>query len=78
METEEEVGNLPTRSLVRFVERYKPVFITKIARSRELITALNADSSIIRVERATNETRKAEIMGEELQIHFGKKSMDGG
>ena len=48
------------------MERYKPAFTDKVARARGLITNLNDESSFIRVERAMEEPKKAEVMGEEL------------
>ena len=71
MADKEEIGNLPTRALVRYVERYKPAFTDKVARARGLITNLNDESSFIRVERAMEETKKAEVMGEEL-IYYSR------
>ena len=71
MANEEEIGNLPTRALVHYVERYKPAFTDKVTRARGLITTLNDESSFIRVERAMEETKKAEVMAEEL-IYYSR------
>ena len=69
MANDQEIGLLPTRALRSYVERYKPALDTKIARSKALINDLNDDSSIILVDRAMEETRKAEALGEEIAYY---------
>ena len=67
--TEQEIGQLPTRDLIAYVDRYKPALTDKIARARELIVELDEDSSFILVEKAEEETKKAEVLGEQLAYY---------
>ena len=69
MANEQEIGDLPTRALLAFVDRYKPSLTDKIARARELINNLDDESSFILVERAEEETKKAEVLGEQLAYY---------
>ena len=69
MANEQEIGDLPTRALVSYVDRYKPALTNKVARARDLINNLNDESSFILVERAMEETKKAEVLGEQLAYY---------
>ena len=69
MAKEQEIGLLPTRALRSYVDRYKPALDEKIARAKALINDLDEDSSQILVDRAMEETRKAEALGEEMSYY---------
>ena len=69
MANEQEIGALPTRALRSYVDRYKPALDGKIARAKALINDLDEDSSEILVDRAMEETRKAEALGEEMAYY---------
>ena len=69
MANNQEIGLLPTRALRSYVQRYKPALDSKIARSKALINELTDESSSILVDRAMEETRKAEALGEEVAYY---------
>ena len=69
MANEQEIGALPTRALISYVDRYRPALNGKITRAKALINELDDESSVILVERAMEETRKAEALGEEMAYY---------
>ena len=69
MANDQEIGLLPTRALQSYVVRYKPALDSKIARAKALINELNDESPVILVDRAMEETRKAEALGEEVAYY---------